>query len=322
MNQKPFQNAEREFLLLKGQLATNRITRAQFDTALEKLNVRDEFGRAWRMEPESGAWQIQQNDAWLAADPKSPPPAPAKDNAVPMNMVPIFAGGAILLFCACVIGAFALLNKAGLFVNQVSLFPTATTTFSASLATSIPFKTDTSFATSEATNTSSAGTPSPIMPRPSVTAMMAPTLQNNAATPTSFFDVVPTILAPTSVAVKPGVYVSNLRLNPRAPKRGELVTFFVTFLNSTGKAQNAKWFVEIWEANSNKKNAYGQADALKNEIPSGTNERATGSSWKVAGGGPCIPFRARVVYQDSESRRIPYKQPNGAELWKSFQVCP
>jgi hypothetical protein len=126
----------------------------------------------------------------------------------------------------------------------------------------------------------------------------------------------------TPVSVKPGIYVDSLRLSPRAPKRGEPVTFFARFVNSTGRAQNAKWFVEIWEAAVDKKNAYGQADGLQREIPAGTNERATGDSWKVAGGGPCIAFRARVVYEDEQSRRIPFKRTNGSDLWVPFQVCP
>lgn len=141
--------------------------------------------------------------------------------------------------------------------------------------------------------------------------------------PTSASVAVPTkaSAAPTA-AVRPGVYVNSLRFTPRAPKRGEPVTFFATFVNSTGKAQNYRWLVEIWEADTNKRNPYGQADAQDQAIPLGANERATGDSFKVAGGGPCVPFRAHVVYVDDAGRRVPFLRTNGTELWVNFQICP
>ncbi|MBI4670543.1 MAG: hypothetical protein HY741_02585 [Chloroflexi bacterium] len=143
-------------------------------------------------------------------------------------------------------------------------------------------------------------------PSPTVTPL-AQTVEPTAAPTTTF---------------KPGVYVNSLRLAPRAPKRGEPVTFHATFVNATGRAQTFNWLVEIWEQDPNKKNPYGQADGLAREIPVGATERATGNSWKVAGGGPCLPFRARVVYQDDQARRIPFTRTNGADLWITFQVCP
>lgn len=131
--------------------------------------------------------------------------------------------------------------------------------------------------------------------------------------------------APTrvpTVAIKPGVYVTNVRMEPRAPKYRQPVTFFVTFVNSTGKAQSYKWLVEIWEQDTNKRNPYGQGDALEREIPAGMSERATGDSFKVAGGGPCVPFRARVVFTDDQGRRVPFQRTNGTDFWVTFQVCP
>lgn len=150
----------------------------------------------------------------------------------------------------------------------------------------------------------------------SVAATSTPAATIVAATPT------PRAGLATVAPLKSGVYVNSLRFAPRAPKRGEPVTFFVTFTNSTGKAQNYKWLVEIWDADTSKKNPSGQADARQEAVLAGTHELATGDSWKVAGGGPCVPFRARVVYQDEQARRIPFKRTNGADLWVPFQVCP
>ncbi|MCC7160921.1 MAG: hypothetical protein IT331_00360 [Anaerolineae bacterium] len=150
---------------------------------------------------------------------------------------------------------------------------------------------------------------------PPPTTTPEPTSPSGTATPTA-----PSV-APTA-AVRPGIYVTGLRFAPGAPKRGQPMTFYATFLNTTGRDQNYKWLVEIWETNTNKKNPYGQADHLEQLIPTGANERATGDSFKVAGGGPCISFRAHVVFVDDQGRRVPFLRTNGVELWVPFQVCP
>lgn len=127
--------------------------------------------------------------------------------------------------------------------------------------------------------------------------------------------------APT-VAVKPGIYVTNVRMSPSPPKRRQPVTFLVTFVNTTGKPQSFQWLVEIWDQDPTAKKRTGQADALQREIPIGTSERATGDSWKVASNGPCIPYRARVVFQDEQSNIVPFKRTNNTDFWITFQVCP
>src|SRR5207253_5762455 len=121
-----------------------------------------------------------------------------------------------------------------------------------------------------------------------------PTSTPDAANPTPTTKTIPTTVVAPTAALKPGVYVNSLRFTPHTPKRGQPVTFFATFTNSTGKPQSFKWLVEIWEQDPNKKNPYGQADGQQHAIPSGISELATGDSWKVAGGGPCVAFRARV----------------------------
>jgi hypothetical protein len=47
MSANQFQQAEDEFLRLKGRLAAGRITREQFDAALKELIVQDAQGRCW-----------------------------------------------------------------------------------------------------------------------------------------------------------------------------------------------------------------------------------------------------------------------------------
>lgn len=515
MNLKPFQQAEREFLILKGQLATGRITRAHFDTALERLGVRDPYGRTWRMEPENGNWQIRVGDAWVPANPNSPPPPPQGTNADGSasarsnNLIPILALGGSLGVCVCFAVVYLGMSALGVLPSQFNFFGRGTPTQVALPATATPAATETPLATLVPTEvlpsetptiaTPGAGTPLPTLAIPQTykafdadfAADPCPLFEGNndtreygcdfgeyymrhkeATTRYTFYDVpyddgileangyvnsgagkyeyglvfrantegtlyyvftvtndgkynvslyknekytdlipytassavrtggfdenhfkvvmrgaqfdfylndqyldsvintsissgvaglffynaepdvevafdqfsvltftppLPTATPDAGVVTdtptpesglatvppfKPGVYVNSVRLSPRAPKRGEPVTFFVSFVNSTGKAQNFKWLVEIWENDPDKKNPYGQADALQQAIPNGLNERGTGDSWKVAGGGPCVPFRARVVYEDDQSRRIPFKRTNGADLWVPFQVCP
>ena len=110
------------------------------------------------------------------------------------------------------------------------------------------------------------------------------------------------VVIPTE-QTEPGVYVNTIRFEPRAPKRGDPITFYATFVNSTGKPVNYTWLVEIWEQDPSKRNPYGQADALSREVPVGSSELATGDSWKVAGGGPCLPFRARWSAWTSDGSR-------------------
>lgn len=514
MNLKPFQNAEREFLILKGQLATHRIARTQYDTALEKLGVRDEYGRAWRMEPENGEWQLKVGETWVAANPNAPPPPPQGTTSGGTtgrsnNLIPILAIAGALGVCLCFVLVYAALSVLDILPPQARLFGARTPTQVVLLATSTPDPTDTPTTTVEPTEaetetptqvaTPGAGTPLPtLVVEELYTSLDADfaadpcplfegsnetrdygcdlgeyyMLHKQATTRYTFYDVqyddavieangyvnsgagkyeyglvfrantegtlyyvftvtndgkynvslykddkytdlipytassavrtggsdensfkvvmrgaqfdfylngqyldsvintaissgvaglffynaepdtevgfsnfkISTFTPPLPTATpdsgldaatptpqsglatvapsKPGVYVNSLRFSPGAPRRGEPVTFFVSFTNSTGKAQSYKWLVEIWEANADKKNPYGQADGLDQGISAGTVERATGDSWKVAGGGPCVPFRARVVYQDDQSRRVPFKRTNGSDLWVPFQVCP
>lgn len=85
-----FQRANEEYFKLRGQLATARITQAQFDAALKDLMVQDAQGRWWMLGAESGKWFVHDGAAWVEANPQgvavkstaeslpSPPPTPSK----------------------------------------------------------------------------------------------------------------------------------------------------------------------------------------------------------------------------------------------------
>lgn len=530
MDRERFQKSEREFFYLKGQLATGRITREQYDAALAQLNVRDEAGREWKLNAESGKWLVRQGDTWTEADPyataTSVSPVPAAPSSNTRLPVLIALGGVIFLGIVC-LGTTAILAGMGIVKVDLSLFGKAAPTSIALLRTSTPTPntstTPTVTVTASTATLTTTSTATPLATTPSVTITStvslpifentpiipasylawdadfivncdlfvgeneirkygcenneyvmlnkqattryayydvqysdaiiegqghwvsgegkreygiifraneagtlyyvftvtedgkynvavyknekytdlipytASPLVNTGSTPnrfkvvmqgshldfflnnqyigsaddnsiasgvTGFFlyndkpnvevafdqltvstfspptpssatavptnqDSTPTLATdvpdnqaatPTPLALKPGVYIANLRRSPVLAKRGQPITFFPTFVNSTGKAQDYRWLVEIWQQSSNKR--YGQADALQRSIPVGTHELATASNWKVAGGGPCESFRARVVYEDDQSRRISFLRTNGTEYWQTFQVCP
>jgi hypothetical protein len=65
-----FQHANDEYFKLRGQLATGRITQAQFDAALKDLMIQDAQGRWWMIGAESGKWYVHEGAAWVEADPQ------------------------------------------------------------------------------------------------------------------------------------------------------------------------------------------------------------------------------------------------------------
>ncbi len=94
MTDERFENAEREFFKLKGQLAAGRITSEQFDRALKELIVEDMQGRFWMLGADSGKWYVHDGQSWVEANPPgvaqresqiapAPSPAPAPPPPAP-----------------------------------------------------------------------------------------------------------------------------------------------------------------------------------------------------------------------------------------------
>ena len=87
MNEDRFQQVEREYFRLKGQLAVGQISREQFETALRPLMFQDGQGRYWMIGVDSGKWHVYDGQQWRqtnpptaaasVAPPPPPPPAPA-----------------------------------------------------------------------------------------------------------------------------------------------------------------------------------------------------------------------------------------------------
>lgn len=118
------------------------------------------------------------------------------------------------------------------------------------------------------------------------------------------------------------MYVTNIRVDPQLPKRGEDMTFIVTFLNTTNQITFPRWRVEIWEQDTSKKNSLGVTDGKTRDIPVGTIELATNGQYHIGGINNCTQYRARVVSENDENQRIPFTKPDGSDSWFNFGVCP
>lgn len=168
----------------------------------------------------------------------------------------------------------------------------------------------------------------PTLPPPTATATVAvvqPTVSLSVTQPIFTPTVLPTETpAPTRTptpAFPPGLYVSNLRIEPNPPVRGADLNFFVTFSNTAGSIYNPKWLVYIYKAD-NPNRSYSETTVLQSSISAGTIEIRSLGSWKLGLGGPCDYFFARVGFLDINNRPVMYTQPDGTVFEKGFTVCP
>lgn len=84
MAQDAFRKSEEEYFRLRGQFATGRMTREQFEAALNELMVQDAQGRYWMLGVDSGKWYVHQGNNWVEANPfgtipTAPMSAPPRD---------------------------------------------------------------------------------------------------------------------------------------------------------------------------------------------------------------------------------------------------
>lgn len=185
----------------------------------------------------------------------------------------------------------------------------ATRTASAPTATPIPTETPTRVPATASPVPATATPPptaKPVTPTAAATATPAP--PRATATP----------------AAPPGIYVTNIRLDPAKPNRGNQVTFYVTFLNTTGAPSNYAWQILLYEEEKccNPARTYGTSLLQQMTIPTGSNVLASANNWKVAGAGDCVSFYAQVSYQDPEKHPVIFNMPNGQPYTIPFTVCP
>lgn len=117
------------------------------------------------------------------------------------------------------------------------------------------------------------------------------------------------------------VYVTNIRLDPPAPKQDQDVTFYVTFLNTTGSEQTFRWFIFIYEEGQEK--PFGQTSSDQARIiPAGGSEQQALNTWRMGRGEPCTRFTAKVHWVDAGSGKPIFTKPDGQEYVLPFTICP
>jgi tetratricopeptide (TPR) repeat protein len=119
--------------------------------------------------------------------------------------------------------------------------------------------------------------------------------------------------------IPPGLYVTNLRLEPPVPGRAQDVSFLATFLNTTGATQNYRWLVYIYKA-ENLRNTFGETASIATSIPVGAAEQKALGTWRTSVGG-CDNFIARVVWLDENRKATPFNRPDGQVFELAFKVC-
>jgi len=158
------------------------------------------------------------------------------------------------------------------------------------------------------------GAPTSILPT------LPPTEATPAGTPTTRPTPKPTP-SPT-ISALPGVYAMSIK-TAVDPKRGQFVTFKVTFLNTTGNPQRYEWVVMPFYPD--KKNPMGETFKKIDDIPVGVTELVSAEGWKVGGGGGCETFIGRVFFVDpaNKQNKIEFVKPDGVGgPATEFQVCP
>lgn len=126
-----------------------------------------------------------------------------------------------------------------------------------------------------------------------------------------------------TVSAPPGVYAISIQVVQPEPKRGQYVTFKVTFLNTTGAAQRYEWIVKPYPPES--RHAKGETFKKVDEIPTGISELVSAEGFKISGPGPCEEYIARVFWVDPNNKQnhIEFLKPDGSGgPTANFQVCP
>lgn len=132
-NPDPFKRALEEYFLLKGKLATGRITDAEFEAALKALMVQDAQGRYWMLGSDTGKWYVHDGAQWIEGLPPGiqaekpqtlperrqetpaslPPVAPPRPAARKTNILPIVLLGTLVVVAIAVVAYFAIFLNRG-----------------------------------------------------------------------------------------------------------------------------------------------------------------------------------------------------------------
>ncbi|MBI4786802.1 MAG: hypothetical protein HY782_07130 [Chloroflexi bacterium] len=148
-----------------------------------------------------------------------------------------------------------------------------------------------------------------------------PPLDTTAATAPGVSPTPAPTTPPVASPSGPGLFVSDLKLNPDPPRVGNTFTFRPTFQNTTNNLFTITWRVLIYRAEQPNK-SYTDTSLVTTGFPTGTTELVTPGGWVVPPGTPCDWYFARVVWQDVNNNLIPFTTPDGKVYEKGFTTCP
>ncbi|HEX9076468.1 MAG TPA: CHAT domain-containing protein, partial [Anaerolineae bacterium] len=232
-----------------------------------------------------------------SVSPTAAPPARAtKPGGRGLPVVPLIAG-VLLLFVVVGIGLFALAGSPGSdATNTPDAAQAAVPSVAIATATSRPADTATPVPPATAVAVVQAGpTTAPTStPANSPTTVPAAPPTATAPPPTPVPTAVPT------VALAPNTYVTAIRTDPAAPKRGLPVIFDVTFLNTRGSPTGFRWRVRVFKPD-NLRSSLGDTSPRNSSIPVGATELATADNWHLSGNIDCTSLVAQVFWVDPET---------------------
>ena len=160
------------------------------------------------------------------------------------------------------------------------------------------------------------------------TPTLLPTVTNPPPPPT--VTPIPATKAPTpvpptntpSINAPPGVYVTQITLDPPAPKHNQAANFTATFVNTTGQSQNYNWLIRLFEpAKVGGNKELGKSDPMGITVPIGSSQ-FTINYVSVKGPGGCVSLYAQAANSVSRFDVQSFPNTDGTPLSVFFDVCP
>ncbi len=345
-----FQEAEKIYRDLKQQHAAGKLSDTDFEAEVAKLRHQDAQGRWWQLGVQTGEWYMHDGQKWNKAKPPPTLAAPAVEPVVmpeggaaqkprlasvlparlfsaapagrgdgkglPTSMLIVIIAVVALIAVAVLIGGYLLIS------GQLGSTARATVTPTRALAvlSSPVIPTITLAPPTEAP---------PLPPTIALTTTVAANTPAAAKATATKKPVTPPPAGPTAtktLSVPPGVYVTKVRIDPPQPVPGSLVTFYVTFLNTSGGGGPNPWLVKVFRCeaactDSELSRSIGETPKSTANISAGTVELAVGT-WTV-GLGACN-IVASPYYLDAPTGQVlPFPAANGQDrYYGNFKTCP
>ncbi len=306
-----FKQAEEQYNRLREQRDSGIITEDQFNAAVKRLIVQDPQGHTWVM-GDNGYWVMRESPGNVPPPHDEAKPSTGSTSTGPymrprvpgLAVIIAAAAGLIVLVCLLGIGGLFLATNASFL--KVGLAPTPTPLQAPTLPPESP--------------TIASDLPT-VTALPTATTLHLPDFAVATTVPNVLMATTTVDQSAGTTPAPPGLYVTDIHMDPGAPARRQDIHFYPVFVNSTGSATNLRWKVLVYKTD-NTKNSLGETAPTSSEIPTGQGEIRTVGAWRLVGGGGCENFIARVVAVDDKNRpKFTLNKPDGTVFEFTFSVC-